>query len=244
MRSHEQKVFSQNGEDRILLYIFSAIGVKHHQFLKLGIGNGRECNTANLSIHFGWREVRMEGNPALVATAQMYYRNRLIFKAGRVNIAKVFVTADNINDSITKNGLSGEIDFLSIDIDGNDYWVWKAISVINPRVVIIEYNASFTVDRSITVKYDPRFDRRKTHPTGWYHGASLAALNALGKVKGYSLVGCNSDGCNAFFVRDDCVGDNLPVTSVREAFYPHMIRNLDSSLDYEVIKDMSFVEVS
>jgi hypothetical protein len=118
-------------------------------------------------------------------------------------VREAFITAENINTLIEHGGVTGDIDLLSIDIDRNDYWIWKAISVIQPRVVVIEYNATLHPPLSLVVPYGP--DR------GWdgsnYFGASLEALVRLGHGKGYKLVGCNFSGTSAFFVRGDITGD-------------------------------------
>ena len=118
---------------------------------------------------------------------------------------------------------AGEIDLLSIDVDGNDYWLWKAISSISPRVVIAEYNASFGPDRAVTVPYDRSFDRHQKHPSGFYHSMSLAAAEKLAAAKGYSLIGCEDAGVNALFVRKDQAGPFAALTA-RRAFKPHSSR--------------------
>jgi len=161
-----------------------------------------------------------------------------------VKIVQSWVTAENINETISKNGMEGEIDLLSVDIDGNDYWVWKAIDCISPRVAVIEYNASLGHE-PITVGYDPNFDRYEKHPSGFYHGASLAAVDKLAKTKGYVLVGCDSAGVNAFFVRRDVAQDSLPQVSPEEAYFPHskrvQTRTTEEQLD--LIKHLAFDRV-
>ena len=129
-----------------------------------------------------------------------------------------------------------------VDIDGNDYWVWKAITAIEPRVVVIEYNASLGYDKSLTIKYNPNFDRHKKHPSGWYHGASLAALTKLANSKGYILVGCESNGLNAFFVRKEIAQGKLFEVSIQEAYYVHARRSkIESTLEqFKRIKHLDF----
>lgn len=112
------------------------------------------------------------------------------------------MTVENIERTIEELNIPKSLDILSIDIDGSDYWIWKAINNINPRIVVIEYNAAFGMNRSVTVPYEPDFDRFKKHKSGYYHGASLKALTKLGKEKGYSFICCDSNGVNAFFIRD------------------------------------------
>ena len=240
----EFKVYSQNGEDGILLQIFSRVGVTNRKFVEFGVGDGKECNTASLAIHFGWHGLLMEANEGDVATAKRYYRARLGSRASAVRIVQSWVTAENINQTISRNGMEGEIDLLSIDIDGNDYWVWKAIDCIGPRVAVIEYNASLGHE-PITVAYDPNFDRYEKHPSGFYHGASLAALDKLAKTKGYVLVGCDSAGVNAFFVRREAAQDSPPPVSPEKAYFPHskrvQTRSTDEQLD--LIKHLAFDRV-
>lgn len=150
------------------------------------------------------------------------------------------VTAENINATLEQGGMRGEIDLLSVDIDGNDYWVWKAITAIQPRIVAIEYNSSFGPERSLTVKYDPSFSRYEKHDSGLYYGASLAALTKLADEKGYLLAGCDSAGVNAFYVRRDAADGRVRELSVADAFVPQYVRIVEKTLDeqFDVIKGM------
>lgn len=217
---HEMKVFSQNGEDGILLYLFSKVGATDRRFVEFGIGDGTECNTANLSINFGWRGLLMDCVDANIVRARKFYRQQLGDRADHVKIVNCFVTAENINPVLVENGFEHEIDLLSIDIDGNDYWVWKVITAVNPRVVIVEYNPCLGVEEAITVAYDPAFDRWQKHDSLLYFGASLPALTKLARAKGYVLAGCDQHGVNAFFVREDIAKNRIEVLSPREAYYP------------------------
>ena len=116
------------------------------------------------------------------------------------------IDRDNINDLISTSGFGSEIGILSIDIDGNDYWVWQAIDCVQPRILILEYNALFGPDAAISVPYDASFVRSRAHYSNLFWGASLEALTRLSKQKGYALVGCNSAGNNAFYIRHDVLG--------------------------------------
>jgi hypothetical protein len=196
IKRHEIKLYSQNGEDGILLHIFSRIGVKNHKFVEFGIGDAKECNTANLTLNFGWKSLLMDGLETNVASAKLFYKRMLGKDANNVRITHCFVTAENINKVLEDNGMKGEIDLLSIDIDGNDYWVWEAINAINPRLVVVEYNASLGFEKTLAVKYDPLFSRFRKHKSGLYHGASLAAFAKLAHSKSYKLIGCESTGIN------------------------------------------------
>lgn len=248
-RNHEFKIYSQEGEDGLFLYIFSKIGTTNHYFVEVGCGNGKTCNTANLSINFGWHGLLIDGKRSRIVRAKHFYKNIPEINPAQIKIVQCFVTMENINKVLLSNGVKGEIDLLSIDIDGNDYWIWKAINAINPRVVVIEYNASFGYERSLTVKYDPNFDRFKKHPSGFYFGASLLAFTKLARSRGYILVGCDSSGANAFFVRKDVAHQKLHKVSVREAYFPHYEVNLPyfrkfgwltTSEQFECIKHLDF----
>jgi hypothetical protein len=166
---------------------------------------------------------------------------------------QAFVTRENINDLLRQNGLSGEIGLLSVDIDGNDYWVWEAIEAVRPAIVICEYNWRFGAERRVTVPYDPAFVRGRAHHSMVYYGASLAALEALGTRKGFDLVGCSSGGNNAFFVRCDLRPAALPALGAGEAYVAGSFREarlpsgelaqLRPSEEVALLADLPLVEV-
>lgn len=241
----EYSIFSQNGEDGILLYLFSLIGTTNCKAIEFGIGDGRQCNTANLVTNFGWEVLMIEGNADKARRACNFYRQHPKTKEGQLTIIEAFITKENINTLFSENNYTGEIDLLSIDIDGNDYWIWEAIQVVNPRVVVIEYNASLGPEKSISVSYDPEFDRYKKHPSGWYHGASLKALEHLGNTKGYRLVCCDSNGVNAFFVRSDIPSEELVELRAHEAYFPEKKRSRTHSTaeQYELIRELEFTQI-
>ena len=243
--AHELSIHSQNGEDGILFYLFSLLGTTNRCFVEFGIGDGRQCNTANLSINFGWSGLLLEADVRKTTAAQNYYQQYLGHAQKQVVIKSARVTVENINRLLSTNNIIGEIDLLSIDIDGNDYWVWQAITVIQPRLVVIEYNPSFGSSRSITVVYDPAFDRFAKHPTGYYHGASLAALSRLAQEKGYILVGCDSSGTNAFFIRQDVAMNRIVPIAVPNAFFPSFHRSLsmNQAEQFQQIAHMPFQEI-
>ena len=245
----EMKVFSQFKEDGILQMIFDRVGVSDRRFVEFGIGNGKECNTANLSINHGWSGLLMDGNPADAAKAIAYYGSRPQIKPGQVVVRNAFITILNINDLLAAGGVTGTIDLLSLDIDGNDLWVWQAIHAIDPRVVVIEYNAAFGTDKSISVTYDAAFERFSKHPSGLYHGASLPAFANVGRRMGYRLIGCESSGVNAFFVKDaEADRAGFVELTPQDAYYEHAWRKakypstaaqweIIKGLPYEVVKD-------
>ncbi len=228
LRSREFKVTSQNGEDGLLLYILSLVGTTNRRSVEFGIGDGSECNSANLILNFGWGGLLMDCSAQDIERARHLYHEEREIPEARLRIEMERITAENVNELLETYGMKGEIDLLSIDIDGNDYWVWKAVQAVEPRVVAIEYNASFGASEPLICIYRPDFDARSVHSSGWYHGAALAALTRLGRRRGYALVGCDSAGVNAFYVRRDVLDERLPELEPEQAFYPHR-RRLDKA---------------
>jgi hypothetical protein len=140
-----------------------------------------------------------------------------VFYEHDLKAESVFITRDNINDVILRNGINGDIGLLSVDIDGNDYWIWDAITCISPRIVICEYNSHFGANPKVSTPYVSTFYRGDAHYSNIYYGASISALTYLASKKGYSLVGGNSAGNNVFFVRND-VCSSLKIISPEEAY--------------------------
>ena len=226
------KIYSQNDEDGIILYILKHIGVKTKKFVEIGVENGIECNTTNLLKNFDWSGVQIEGNKKLYNDAKIQLKKVLGKKIKNLKLLNIFVTKKNINQ-ILKKYSGKEIDLLSIDIDGNDFWIWKAINCIKPRLVIIEYNSFFGPNMSATIKYNPKFswDHCNNKP---YYGASLKALEKLGKQKKYSLVGVDKNGVNAFFIRNDLAKNiNLKSKKTKDIFLDNKreIRNKEQYMN-------------
>ena len=239
----ECRVFSQNGEDGILLHLFSLIGVTDRRFVEIGVENGRECNTANLALNFGWSGVMVDRDPEGVASARTFYAGRPRTR-DTVEVIERHVTREGIDDLLVDAVGGGEIDLLSIDIDGNDLWVWEAVRSTSPRVMVIEYNASFGPDRSVSVPYDPDFDRMARHPSGYYHGASLEALTRVSARKGYVLAGCDGNGVNAFFVRGDLAEGVIAPAEAGVAWRPIRERGPKTTAEqFAVIADLPLEDV-
>jgi len=205
----EFRCFSQNGEDGILHYIFSLIGTTNKKSVEVCAGNGIECNTANLIINHGWVGLLFDGSEGNITTGKEFYSKCQETYFYPPTLVHAWITAENINQLISSNGVDGEVDLLSLDMDGVDYWIWKAIDCIDPRVVVLEYQRLWGPDRSVTVPYRPDFRYDSSDSiAGNYHSASLSAFVKLGRKKGYRLVGCQRFGLNAFFMRSD-VGSNM-----------------------------------
>jgi hypothetical protein len=240
----EFSAYSQGGEDGILLHLFTRIGASSFRFLEFGCGNGAECNSANLALGFGWGGLLLDADIVNIEKARRFFAAKLGPGTERVIIQREMVTPTNINPLISQAlARSFELDLLSIDVDGNDYWIWEAVEGSVARVVVVEYNATFGPDRAVTVEFDEAFDRNAKHESGYYHGASLEALRRLGVARGYQLVGCDSGGVNAFFVRADCAG-GLPSLSSHDAFVPlHERAGLALPDQFKVISHLPLIEV-
>ena len=216
----EFRTFSQWGEDGILQHLLRHISISRKIFVEFGVENYLESNTRFLLINDNWVGLVIDGSPENVD----YIKNDEIYWRYNLKAECAFINKDNINDLIRRNGISGEIGLLSIDIDGNDYWVWEAIDAVIPSIIVVEYNSRFGPERAVTVPYDPEFFRTTAHYSNIYYGASLAALCLLGKRKGYSFVGCNTAGSNAFFVREELRPAGLPELTPEAGFVPSQVR--------------------
>lgn len=194
---HERTVFSQNGEDGVIEFIFDNIGTTDKFVVEFGCDGGTQCNARYLHEQKGWHYLLMDG--------------------GRwgSHIKHEFITRENINELFRKYKVPNEFDLLSVDIDGNDYWVCKALQGYKPRVICQDYNGLYKPPMSVTIEYDPAFVWNGND----YATASLEAFVRLNKTKGYTLVYCECRGVNAFFVRDDIVA-GMDVPSPFELWRP------------------------
>ena len=199
----EFRAFSQNGEDGILLYIFSLIGTGKRTCVEICAGDGIECNSANLILNHGWTGLLVDGNEENVQRGKRFYATHRDSFSFPPQFAHTWVDRETVNDLIERHGFKGDIDLLSLDLDGVDYWIWEAIEVIRPRVVVAETQCIWGADRSVSVPYRRDFSSPLIQGFGVYSGASLPAFVRLAKRKGYRLVGTQALGFNAFFIRED-----------------------------------------
>ena len=238
---HERKIYSQNGEDGIIEFIFLKIGTTNKFSVEFGVGNGFESNTTHLLEKKGWKGLMMDyGYDEKIKTKNLikkglcykkfgikYFLQKSIrflkktmmrYKRSRYfqyDIKREKVTAENIEKLFQKYNIPKKFDLLSIDIDFNDYWVWKAITNYHPNVVVIEFNSSLPPTESSVVQYDPEAIWDGTN----YFGASLLALQNLGHTKGYTLLGCDSNGVNAFFCKNDLI-DGIKINDIQYLYKP------------------------
>ncbi|MEZ5569503.1 MAG: hypothetical protein R3E54_14360 [Halioglobus sp.] len=245
----EFRNYSQFGEDGILHYLFSVIGTVNKRCIEMCAGIGSECNSANLILNHGWQGLLIDGNRQHVEQGLAFFGSHPDSKVLPPRYLHRWITRDNVNSLLEDANFSGEIDLLSIDMDGVDYWIWEAITAVDPRVVVVEFMAHFG-DAPVTVPYRDDFAAQwvpLTHPaekaaaakngslpdnlssfSQWtmYGGASLAAFNKLARRKGYRLVGANSVGNNAFFIRNgiaEALFPEVPESACYNALFHHKI---------------------
>lgn len=213
LRDVEFRNYSQNGEDGILLYLLSQAGHGKRRAVELCAGDGIESNTANLVIHHDWDVLMIDGDPALIARGEEFFsHHQETYRVGPT-LAAEWVTRDKVNSILEERGYDGDVDLLSIDMDGVDYWILEAID-LTPRIVVVEYNNRIPADRSVTVPYQDDFAAEGGPFTGdGFFGASLKAFDILLTRRGYRLVGANRHNTNAFFLRADILPDR-PAVSV------------------------------
>jgi hypothetical protein len=244
----EFKVYSQWGEDGIIQKLIESIELTAQIFIEFGVETYTESNTRFLLVNNNWSGLVIDGdqkNINFIKSDPIYWKYNL-----KADCA--FITCENINQLIVRNGLSGDIGLLSVDIDGNDYWVWNAIDTINPCIVVCEYNSLWGFNDAVSTPYDAGFIRSYKHHSNLYYGASIKALNDLAIAKGYTLVSGNSSGNNVFFVRNDLLG-NLKAVDIQDAWVQSQFREsrdqkgeltyLDFDKRRALVSDMPLIDV-
>jgi len=234
------RVFSQFDEDGILLFLLAVVGRGPGIFVDIGAGDGvTASNCANLALNLGFHGLMVDANAEKVRRAERFYAGHPDTSQYPPRCHCAMVTRGNINSLILDGGVKGEIDVLSIDIDGNDYWVWKTIECVQPRIVVAEVHVEFG-KRSIVVPYDDNFTWQ-SGGSPYYAGASAGAMTKLAADLGYRLVGANRYGFNAFYLRNDLAIETIPTMQVDELLsHP---RTAARELLFEDIKDLPFVQV-
>jgi hypothetical protein len=246
-RSVGFKVFSQFDEDGIIQYLISKLPIEKKTFIEFGVETFEESNTRFLLLNDHWQGLVLDA----CAEDIRYIQQDRIYWQYDLQTKCTWITRENINTLLREPAFGEDVGLLSIDIDGNDYWIWEAIQSIRPRIVIVEYNSLFGL-QPIAVPYKQDFQRTKAHHSNLYYGSSLGALQHLGEKKGYLLVGCNILGHNAFFIRKDIAGEFRGL-ELREAYVASKFResrDQAGELTYvrgndriKLIEDMPVVQV-
>ena len=246
----EFSVCSQWGEDGIIQWLIHHIPIKNKTFIEFGVENYEEANTRFLLENDNWSGMIMDGslvNMDYVKKNEIYWRYDLFAK-------EAFITKDNINDLLMMSNFDSDLGLLSIDIDGNDYWILNEIKCMNPRILICEYNSVYGNKELVTIPYDANFYRTEAHYSNLYFGASIEAIKKLASEKGYAFIGTNSNGCNAFFVRNDLIKhipENILLNSENVSSKFRESRKEDGGLSYlnqkvarEIIGNMPVLDVT
>jgi len=214
--------FSQADEDGLLLYVLALIGMGSKRCVEIGYGRPRGANTTNLIVNWGFDGLGLDGSEEDVDFSARWFRRHPIHVVSHrpPRILHEWVSPENVNDLLEREGFVDEIDVVSIDIDGFDYWVWDALEAAHPRVMVVEFNELWPADVAVTVPNDPAFATAR-RPIRAFNGASLRAFEKLASRRGYRLVACNRGRWNAIFVLDSLAPEYLPAVSVERCLAFH-----------------------
>lgn len=227
INDYEFKIFSQFGEDGIIQHILNNIEIKNKSFVEFGVENYTEANTRFLLEAYNWKGLILDSSKHFIQNI----KNENFYWKFDVLAHHSFINCENVNNILEENKFTGKVGLLSIDVDGNDYWIWKSINVINPDIVIIEYNARYGFKKSITVPYNPNFIRGKDN-NFLYFGASLKALVKLGKSKGYDLICTNKNGNNAFFVKTNLLNKKIKSADIDKIFHKKTFTETEDDIEF------------
>lgn len=208
-------VFTYHGEDGIIGYLLRKLHPVKPVFADIGSGDCVKSNCACLATHYGWQGVFIDNDGRQLSVGKRFYRHN-----PQVRFAEAHAGMENVNALLESQGIVGEIGLLSVDIDGNDYWIWKAIEVISPAIVVIEAKVEFGL-HDVIVPYSAGNHRSVDEK---YNGASVKAFEKLGRAKGYRLAGANKQGYNLFFVKEEIINTTaekiLDTPGIQQSFYP------------------------
>lgn len=221
----EFRVFSQFGDDGIIHWLTKNVDFPFQTFIEFGVEDYTEANTRFLLCHQNWSGLVIDGsakNVQAITQSSLYWRHDL-------QANQAFIDCENVQEEVERQSFGRNIGILHIDIDGNDYWIWDALASITPALVIMEYNAVFGDERAISIPYRPDFVRTQADPSNLYFGASLRAFQHLADQRGYTFLGCNSAGNNAYFLREDLMNDSTHRISQSACFVDAKFRESRST---------------
>lgn len=237
------RIYSQFEEDGILLYLFSMVGFESRRVVEMCCGSGEECMSTNLILNHGFEGFLFDGNPKNIAAARRYFSSKKDMMLVRPTLRQCWITVDNVDELLMEAGCGGEVDLFSLDIDGNDYWIWKAITAIRPRILLFETHNLIPSDLSLTIPYKPDFDAwSQSGAAKDFRSVSLLAMTNLCREKGYRLIGGHRYGFNVFYMRDDVGQDVFPEVSVK-AVHDNGFTRAAVRDRWPLVRDMPWVEV-
>jgi hypothetical protein len=235
------RVHSQFEEDGLILFIFSKIGFTNKRGIEICCGPGYECMLANLILYHGFDALLFDGSDYNIAKADAFFKGHPNTSLNHPTLAKEWLTKDNINDLLVKYNYTGEIDILSMDIDGVDYYLMKAIDVIFPRLVICETNNVVPADVSVTIPYQSDFSKNFDDPLSDFRSVSILGMVRLMKSKGYRLIGHHRHGFNLLFLRNDVGSDFFPEIDHHECFKNRYTAARQK--DWKTVQDQPWINI-
>lgn len=247
---YEFKVFSQWGEDGIIQFLVSNLKIRNQTFIEFGVEDFFESNCRFLMMKNNWAGYVIDGsskNIDRLKSSYFYWKYNLQSKVS-------FITSENINSILDESGFQKDLGILSVDIDGVDYYVLNELERWMPSILIVEYNGIFGISRPVSVPYDANFYRGNKHYSNLYYGANLSAFLHIANRKGYALVGTNSVGSNAFFVRRDLLNGKVQEVTLQESYNDSSFResrnfkgaltHLSANARRQPIADLPLIDVA
>lgn len=237
------RVHSEFEEDGIILYVLSMIEPRSRRVVEMCCGDGNQCMATNLILNHGFTGVLFEGDPSQAAQAHKYFESKQDTKLMPPKIVGGWITRENINSLLDEHDASGEVDLLSLDIDGNDYWVLQAIRNLNPRLIVCETHDIIPSHLSLVMPYDPEFNfRSKPNLEQDFRSASLRAMTNLCRERGYRLIGSHRHGFNVFYLRNDEGGDFFPEVTI-ESVHQNPYTTWGQTHRWPSVRDKPWVRV-
>jgi hypothetical protein len=237
------RVYSQFEEDGIILYVLTMIGFKTRKIVEMCCGSSHECMATNLILNHGFDGYLFDGNSDNIRRAKEFFGSKQDCLLYPPVLREAWITVENVNDLLRQSGCAGEVDLFSLDMDGNDYWIWQAIDAINPRLLVVETHNLIPGDRSLTIEYQPDFhcwDKPEWEQD--FRSVSLLAMLKLCKKRGYRMIGAHRHGFNVFFLREDEGTRFFPEVSIQEVHDNHWTRMAQANR-WPIVKDMPWKEV-
>ena len=235
LRQTELKIFSQNGEDGILDFLIERIAIQKPTMLEIGSGNFNECNSRFLN-YLRNSSVYLVDAKIDEINFKKNFRQRIVNSSIFLN--EIWVSKENIRNVVDNAvKLLGTVNILSVDLDGNDYWIVEAMGAIDLDIIIVEYNPILSTVEPVSTIYDPNFNRADKHYSFKYYGASLESFIEYFKVNGFIFVGTTSQGTNAFFV-------NVKYSTIFDGLGkdPNVYKNISSRESRDKIGELSFID--
>ena len=219
------------------------IGVDAGTVIEMCCGNGEECMATNLILNHGYKGFLFDGSETNIHAATQFFNANKDCLLVKPDLKCSWITTENVNELLTSSGVPRDVDFFSLDIDGNDYWVWEAIEVISPKVCCFETHDIIPSNKSLTIPYDPNFYCwSRPLELQDFRSVSLAAMVKLSKRKGYRLIGSHKHGFNVFFMRDDIGNDFFPEVSIVDV-HNNPWTKYGQDQRWESVKNLGWVEV-